>query len=236
MDLNDEERWFLLRLGMRPTTGSCWPSLKCSRLGGTTKRAANMKISCLQTMTIASASWIQRAWALDKSVGLKSCQDALSQYPQRSAEEEEILRAENTKILHQLQSLLARVSGLSVSGMKQQVVSPLYQVLISGTVVLPQLRQFWDTLRSELAYWGPYTTNIGAMRMRLPELTCAFLITLVGARVLEKKRTSITNTNPNPNKKKSPTVDLSALWFCPSAKGSDYPQTNASVLEAIAMD
>ncbi len=40
--------------------------------------------------------------------------DALSRYPQRSAEEEETFRAENTKILHQLQSLLARMSGLNV--------------------------------------------------------------------------------------------------------------------------
>ncbi len=43
--------------------------------------------------------------------------DALSQYCQRSAEEEETLRAENTKIFHRLQSSLARVSGLNVSGM-----------------------------------------------------------------------------------------------------------------------
>ncbi len=41
--------------------------------------------------------------------------DALSQYPQQSGEEEETLRAKNTKILHRLQSLLARVSGLSIS-------------------------------------------------------------------------------------------------------------------------
>ncbi len=40
--------------------------------------------------------------------------DALFRYPQRSAEEEETLRAENTKILHRLQSSLARVLGLSV--------------------------------------------------------------------------------------------------------------------------
>ncbi len=78
--------------------------------------------------------------------------DALSQYPQRSAEEEETLQAENTKILHQLQSLLARVSGLSVSrmsvpGMKQQqVLSLLHQVFICGTIVLPQLCQFWNTI------------------------------------------------------------------------------------------
>ncbi len=71
--------------------------------------------------------------------------DALSRYPQRSAEEEKTHRAENTKILHRLQSLLAWVSGLNVEK-KQQVLSPLYQVLICGTVVLPQLRQFWNTL------------------------------------------------------------------------------------------
>ncbi len=50
--------------------------------------------------------------------------DVLSRYPQRSAKEEETLRAENTKILHQLQSSLARVSGLSVG--QQQVLSPLH--------------------------------------------------------------------------------------------------------------
>ena len=66
--------------------------------------------------------------------------DTLSRYPQWSAEEKETLRAKNTKILHQLQSLLAQVSGLNVG--KQQVLSPLYQVLICGTVVLPQLCQF----------------------------------------------------------------------------------------------
>ncbi len=67
--------------------------------------------------------------------------NALSRYPQRSAEEEETLQAKNTKILYRLQSLLARVSGLNV-GNKQQVVSPLHQLLICGTVVLLQLCQF----------------------------------------------------------------------------------------------
>ncbi len=61
------------------------------------------------------------------------------------------------------------MSGLNV-GTKQQVLSPLHQVLICGTVVLPQLCQFWDTIRSELADEGPYTASIGGMRMRLPEL------------------------------------------------------------------
>ncbi len=49
--------------------------------------------------------------------------NALSQYPQWSAEEKETLRAKNTKILHCLQSSLARVSGLNM-GNTQQVLSP----------------------------------------------------------------------------------------------------------------
>ena len=49
--------------------------------------------------------------------------DALSQYPQRSAEEEDTLRAKNIEILHCLQSLLARVSGLSVDSSQ---ISPLH--------------------------------------------------------------------------------------------------------------
>ncbi len=95
--------------------------------------------------------------------------DALSRYLQWSVEEKKTLQAENTKILHRLQFSLARVSGLNV-GNKQQVLSPLHQVLICGTVVLPQLCQFWDTIRSELADKGPYIASIGGMRMRLPEL------------------------------------------------------------------
>ncbi len=63
--------------------------------------------------------------------------NTLSRYPQQSVEEEEILQAENTKILHQLQSLLARVLGLSVSGLS--VPSPLHQVFIYMTVILLQL-------------------------------------------------------------------------------------------------
>ncbi len=43
-------------------------------------------------------------------------------------------------------------------------------MLIYGTVVLPQLCQIWDTIRSKLADEVPYTANIGGMRMRLPKL------------------------------------------------------------------
>ena len=42
--------------------------------------------------------------------------NALSQYPQRNTEEKKTFRAKNTKILHRLQSLLARVSRLNISG------------------------------------------------------------------------------------------------------------------------
>ena len=72
--------------------------------------------------------------------------DALSRYPQQSAEKEDTLRAENVKILHRLQSSLAKVSGLSVNSL-----SPLRQVLICGMTVLPQLHRFWDSLREEIA-------------------------------------------------------------------------------------
>ncbi len=50
------------------------------------------------------------------------------------------------------------------------MLSPLHQVLICRTVVLPQLRQFWNTIRSELANKSPYTVSIGGMRMKFPEL------------------------------------------------------------------
>ncbi len=50
------------------------------------------------------------------------------------------------------------------------MLSPLHQVLICGIVILPQLRQFWHTLQSELAAEGSYTVSIGGMRMRLHEL------------------------------------------------------------------
>ena len=91
--------------------------------------------------------------------------DALSRYPQQSAEEEDTLRTENVKILHHLQSLLAKVSGLSISHL-----SPLHQILICGTTIFPQLCQFWDSLQNDIAQNSPYITNIGGMRLQLSEL------------------------------------------------------------------
>ena len=91
--------------------------------------------------------------------------DALSRYPQRSAEEEETFRSENIKILHHLQSSLAKVAGLSTGQL-----SSLHQILICGTTVLPRLNQFWNSLRGEIALDSPYIANIGGMRLRLSEL------------------------------------------------------------------
>ena len=51
--------------------------------------------------------------------------DALSQYPQRNAEEEETPQAENVKILYCLQFLLAKVSGFLVN---LSHLSPLHQI------------------------------------------------------------------------------------------------------------
>ena len=94
--------------------------------------------------------------------------DALSRFPQRSQSEEEELRTENTQILHRLQSLLtnASLSGLSLSGhstgsqVKAANLSPLHQVLICGTYVLPRLCQFWEKLCRKLLAKGPISKLI----------------------------------------------------------------------------
>ena len=97
--------------------------------------------------------------------------DALSKFPQRSQDEENELQAENGRILHRLQNSLtnASLAGLSLSASSSSSLpSHLHQVLICGTYVLPQLRQFWQGLRKELAQEGPYV--VGGMRLRLHEL------------------------------------------------------------------
>ena len=88
----------------------------------------------------------------------------MSQYSWRNAEEEDTFRPKNVKILHRLQFLLARVSGLLVDSSQ---LSPLHQVFICGTTVLSQLYQFWDSLQSDIAQDRPYIANIRGMRLRL---------------------------------------------------------------------
>ncbi len=72
--------------------------------------------------------------------------DALSRSPQRSQAEKNTLRAENSQILHRLQALLTKASlaGLSLSSLAANSseasaasLSPLHQVLICRTCVLP---------------------------------------------------------------------------------------------------
>ena len=93
----------------------------------------------------------------------------LSRFPQRDDEEKANLQAENTQILHCLQSSLTNAS---ISGLKTTFsgLSPQQQVFICGTHALPQLPRFWSTLRTELANEQPYETSIGSMRLRLQEL------------------------------------------------------------------
>ena len=93
--------------------------------------------------------------------------NALSQYPQRSAEEEETLQTEKVKILHHLQSMLAKVPGFLIN---LSHLSSLHQVLICGTTVLPQLHQFWDSSWEEIVWNSLYIANIGGMRLQLPKL------------------------------------------------------------------
>ena len=88
--------------------------------------------------------------------------NTLFRYPQRSAKKEKALRAENVKILHRLQSLLARVSGLLVDSSQ---LSPLHQIFICGTTILLQLHQFWDFFQSKIAQNSPYIVNVGGIRL-----------------------------------------------------------------------
>ena len=49
-------------------------------------------------------------------------------------------------------------------------LTPLHQVLICGTLVLPQLHYFWNTFQTELAAKSPYKASIGGIRLKLQEL------------------------------------------------------------------
>ena len=94
--------------------------------------------------------------------------DALSCFPQKNQAKEDKLQTENTWILHKLQSSLTNtnLSGFSTPAK----LLPHQRVFICSTHVLPQLRQFWDTIRAKLGAEGLYQASIGAMRLRLSEL------------------------------------------------------------------
>ena len=96
--------------------------------------------------------------------------DALLRFSQKSPDEEEILRAENTQIFHRLQFLLPNASVSGIFSTLFSSLTPFYQVLICGTHVPPQLRHFWDMLRTKLAPKSLYKASIDGMRLRLQEL------------------------------------------------------------------
>ncbi len=99
--------------------------------------------------------------------------DALSRFPQRSRAEEETFQAENSQILHRLQSSLtnASLAGLSLSSHTVGTNSfPLHQVFICRTYILLQLYQFWKELCRELASEVAYQASVGDIRLQLPEL------------------------------------------------------------------
>ena len=93
--------------------------------------------------------------------------DALFRYPQRSQGKEEILQAENIRILQCLQSSLtnARVSSTPPSH-----IASLKHVIICETHTFPDLCQSWVTFYLELAAKSPYQVSIGGIRLRLVEL------------------------------------------------------------------
>ena len=94
--------------------------------------------------------------------------DALFYFHQRSQDEKEKFQAKNTRIIHCLQSLLANAS---LSGFNSSAkLLPLHQVLICGTYIFPQLRQFWTDIRSVLVNKHLYRASIGGIRLRLVEL------------------------------------------------------------------
>lgn len=102
-------------------------------------------LSSRQVRWAQSLSWYY--FRIDYHQGkAKEAADALSRFPQRSQSEEEDLQAENTQIVHRLQSSLtnASLSGLSLSSTLSSL-TPLHQIFVCGIYVLPQLCQFWET-------------------------------------------------------------------------------------------
>ena len=129
-------------------------------------------------MSSRQVRWAQKVsryhFQIDYSQGkANGAADALSRFSQGSLDQEKKLWAENTQILHCLQTSLTNASlvGLSLLGLSaSSKLLPLHQVLIFGTHSLPQLRHFWHTFRSELVNKSPYKVNIGSMQLWLQEL------------------------------------------------------------------
>ena len=128
----------------------------------------------MKSLSSRQVRWAQKLYCYHFRINYRQgkanrATDALFRYLQQSAEEEKTLRAENVKILHRLQSSLTNdsLSGLMLS---EPNLSPLHQVLVCGTHVLPQLHRFWDSFQSDIAQDSAYITNIRGKRLRLSKL------------------------------------------------------------------
>ena len=91
-------------------------------------------------------------------------------------DEEETLWAENTRTLHHLQYLLANAntSGVYIPSSSSNL-TPLHQVLICGTHVLPPLLRFWDTLHCRKKTSKPRRSGwrcLTRMAGRIPRKLC----------------------------------------------------------------
>ena len=93
--------------------------------------------------------------------------DILFQYSQQSAKEKKTLSAKNIKILHRLQSLLAKISSLLVD---LSQLSLLYQIFICKMIIFPKFPQIWETLQSDIIWNSPYIVNIRDMKLWLYKL------------------------------------------------------------------
>ena len=78
------------------------------------------------------------------------------------------LRAENSQILHWLQTSLTNTNRLHLSVLLN--LTPLHQIFICKTHIFLQLCKFWSIFHAKLANERPYKANIGIMRLRLQKL------------------------------------------------------------------
>ena len=99
---------------------------------------------------------------------MNAATDTLLKFPQKSQDEKDKLWAENGQILYYLQISLTNASLARLNFSSRPL--HLHQVLICGTYMLLQLREFWDSLWNKLLDKGPYVANIGGMRLRLHKL------------------------------------------------------------------
>ena len=93
--------------------------------------------------------------------------DALSRYSQWNLGKEEILQAENMRILQCLQSLLINAHTSSTSFAH---LASLKHINICRTHTFPDLCQSWETFHQELSTKDPYQATIGGMKLMLVEL------------------------------------------------------------------